>query len=235
MSTVKGILSFNDLFVPKAATKSGDPKFQAVLLFPPGDPQIPVIQAELDAAKAASFPSGMPNGARECFNLYDTRYAGKDYYDPRISGYMVLSTTAKPSDPPHVVDLTMSKIINAGHSGLVAGSWVNLNYNMSGYTEGQQGVGGWLNGIQALDQMGPLGSLSNKPTAEQMFGAPAAGAQQGAGAPPPPETVGASPPPPGSGPIMTDTATCTYEVYKAGGWTDEQLIAKGFMLKPSFA
>jgi hypothetical protein len=29
---------------------------------------------------------------------------------------------------------------------------------------------------------------------------------------------------------MTATATATYDAYKAGGWTDEQLIAAGHML-----
>ena len=90
--------------------------------------------------------------------------------------------------------------------------------------------------------MGPLGSLSLKPTPEQMFGAgatatPAAAAANSVAstAPPPPVAVGAAPPPPDAAPIMTATAECTYEVYKAGNWSDEQLIAAGHMLKPSFA
>lgn len=44
---------------------------------------------------------------------------------------------------------------------------------------------------------------------------------------------GAAPPPPPvvpQGPIMTATATATYEAYRAGGWTDAQLIAAGHML-----
>lgn len=46
---------------------------------------------------------------------------------------------------------------------------------------------------------------------------------------PAPAAPVASPPPP-STPIMTPTATATYEQYKANGWTDEQLVQHGFMI-----
>ncbi len=257
MTTVKGILSFNDLFTPKAPTTGADPKFQAVLLFPPGDPQILTINAEFEAAKLESFPSGLPHGSKSCWNLYEVRYAGKAYFDPRMTGYMVLSTTAKADDRPHIVDANYHKIINVGDEGVQSGMLVHLNYGMSGYDkEVQQGIGGWLNGIMTTGVMGPLGSLSNKPTADVMFagvntpgGVPAgepvgepAGMPATVGATPPPATVGATPPPdtvgatppPPTEPIMTAEAQSTYAEYIAAGWKNEQLVAKGYMIQPSF-
>lgn len=50
------------------------------------------------------------------------------------------------------------------------------------------------------------------------------------GAPPPPATA-AVPPPPASGPQMTAAANgVTYAQFIAGGWTDAQLRAKGYMV-----
>lgn len=49
----------------------------------------------------------------------------------------------------------------------------------------------------------------------------------GAAAPPPPGTPAAAPP---AGPVMLPAAgATTYDQYRAAGWTDEQLIANGYM------
>lgn len=85
MATIKGVLSFPALFQAKVAKGATDAKFGCTVLLAPGDPQIATIQAEVEAAKANSFPSGY-TGADECFGPYDTKYAGKEYYDPRFSG-----------------------------------------------------------------------------------------------------------------------------------------------------
>ena len=50
--------------------------------------------------------------------------------------------------------------------------------------------------------------------------------------PPPPAAAVAAPPPPAAGPTMTPAANgITYQAYKAGGWSDEQLIANGLMTR----
>lgn len=242
--TVRGILSFNDLFVPKAIkTSPGSvPKFQAVILFPPNCPEAAKVKAEFDRVALEKYPSSagtLPANAKGCFGKYHDRYYGKDYYNPELAEWFVLSTTAQADDRPHVVDASVQKILNAGHEGLVPGSLVDINFNISGYDEGTGGVGGWLNGIMATGQMGQLGRLDNKPSAEQMFGggstqsAPAAG-----GTPPPPSTpgVGAPPPPPSEGPIMTDAAKAagyTYESLQAAQWTDQQMVDAGYLVPPA--
>lgn len=61
----------------------------------------------------------------------------------------------------------------------------------------------------------------------------------GANAPPPPAAAPATPPTPpaappaSSGPRMLPAAgATTYEAYKAAGWTDDQLVAAGYMAAP---
>jgi len=250
MSTYKGILSFPALFTPKLAKGATDPKFSGSILLPPGDPQIAVIQAEVEAAKGNSFPSGY-TGSDECFAAYDTKYAGKDYYDARFTGWYVLSFSAKQDDKPAVVDMAHQPIINPGDviSGMVV--WVSMG--ISGYTKGKGGIGGWLNGVMVTAEEPPMGRLDNKPSVDQMFanvGAPpAAGTypDQTLTSPvtapaPAPAPVAPTPPPaapPAPAPALQMTAAAngvTYETYMATpGWTDELLIAQGLAIKPSFA
>ena len=82
---IKGIISFPALFTPKLAKGATEPKYGCSVLLPPGDPQIALIQAEVDKAKLESFPSGF-TGADVCLNAYDVKYAGKEYYDPSFTG-----------------------------------------------------------------------------------------------------------------------------------------------------
>ena len=94
MATIKGIISFPAVFTPKVAKGASEEKYGCSVLLPPTDPQISVLLAEVEAAKGNSFPSGY-TGADECFAPYDTKYAGKDYYDPRFTGWYVFSCSAK--------------------------------------------------------------------------------------------------------------------------------------------
>ena len=254
---IKGILSFPTLFTPKIARGATEPKYSTTVLLPPNDPQVQQIQAEVDTAKLNGFPSGY-TGADECFGPYDVKYAGKDYYDPRFSGWYVFSCTAKADDRPSVVDLNFNDIIDPGavYSGMVA----YVNANISAYTKGKGGIGGWLNGVMITNEEPPMGRLDNKPTTEQMFAA-VPGAGNGAPvqqpmAPPaqgvtppgmPPSAPAMSPPTPPVPPAPTAPAApvqlqmtaaangATYDQMIAAGWTDDQLIAQGMAIKPSFA
>lgn len=234
---VKGILSFPTLFTPKIATGATEAKYSVAILLPPNDPQIAAIQAEVNTAAANGFPSGMPAGTDCCFQPYDQKYNGKDYYDPRFSGYMVLSCTAKADDKPVVVDGNHVPIIDPGvvYSGCIA----HVHMAVSAYTKGRGGIGGWLNGVMFTGEEGPFGRLDGRPSAEQMFatiGQTATPPQAGAPAPVPPT---APTPPPAAPSIvhqMTDKAAgATYESFIAGGWTDEAMIAGGYMLPPGGA
>lgn len=228
MALIKGILSFPTLFTPKIATGGTEAKFGVSVLIPPNDPQIAVLQAEVEAAKLNTFPSGY-TGQDECFGAYDTKYAGKSYHDPRFSGWYVFSCSAKAEDRPSVVDVNYNPIIDPGavFSGMVG----FVNAGISGYIKGKGGIGGWLNGVMITADEPPMGRLDGKPTVEQMF------ADVSGGTPAAPAPSPASPPPAAPQPqyVMTEKANgLTREQYLATpGWTDELLIQQGMMLPPA--
>lgn len=260
MPTIKGVAYFtNKLFTPKrmkdaGGNETGDPSYGLELLIPPGDPQINTLQQLVDEAKANTFPSGFPANASCCFLPYDTKYSGKDYYDPRFTGWHVLSTSAKEDDKPAVVYQDHSPVVDPGD--VCSGTLIWMNVGISGFTKGKGGVGGWLNGVMTTKELCEHGRLDGKPSVDQMFAgvgdAPAAAPQapttpapQASTAPvaaPPvaPAPAAPTPPvPPAAPPAapqyqMTAAANgATREQMHAAGWTDETLIAHGMMLPPN--
>ncbi|AUR93219.1 protein of unknown function DUF2815 [Vibrio phage 1.185.O._10N.286.49.C2] len=239
MATIKGILSFPALFQAKVAKGATDAKFGCTVLLAPGDPQIAMLQAEVEAAKANSFPSGY-TGADECFGPYDTKYAGKEYYDPRFSGWYVFSCSAKEDDRPAVVDMSRMPVVDPAKvfSGMVA----YVSAGISGYTKGKGGIGGWLNGVMITDEEPTMGRLDGKPSVDQMFAqvpgdgsAPAAPASApSAPAAPVPPVPNATPTPAPAPLQMTAKANgVTLEAYLATpGWTEEMLIEQGLATRP---
>ena len=237
MATIKGILSFPSLFQAKVAKGATEAKFSCSVLLPPTNPQVATLQAEVEAAKANSFPSGY-NGADECFQPYDTKYAGKDYYDPRFSGWYVFSCSAKENDRPAVVDMNRMPIVDPAkvYSGMIA----YVSAGISGYTKGRGGIGGWLNGVLVTDEEPTMGRLDGKPSVDQMF-ASVPGGDGSASAPTPaaPQPpVPPTPPAPAAPATLTMTAAAngmTYQQYVDAGWSDDQMIQAGVAIKPSFA
>lgn len=230
MATIKGILSFPALFQAKVAKGATDAKFGCTVLLAPGDPQIAMLQAEVEAAKANSFPSGY-TGADECFGPYDTKYAGKEYYDPRFSGWYVFSCSAKEDDRPAVVDMSRMPVVDPAKvfSGMVA----YVSAGISGYTKGKGGIGGWLNGVMITDEEPTMGRLDGKPSVDQMF-AQIPGGDGSAPAASAPTPTAPVPPAPNAAPApaplqMTAKANgVTLEAYLATpGWTEEMLIEQG--------
>lgn len=245
MATYKGILSFPTLFTPKVAKGADEAKYSAVLLLHPNDPQVPQIQSEVENAKRNGFPSGY-TGADECFGTYDSKFQGKEYYDPRFSGYYVLSCTAKADDKPAVVDMNHQPIIDANSA--CAGAVVYLACGISAYTKGKGGIGGWLNGVMVTNEEMPFGRLDSKPTVEQMFanvgGNPATGGHASSlpqntappTPPPAPNTAPAPPPPPVQFIATAKAQGATVEqMLTWQGWTEELLLQHGYIQKPSFA
>lgn len=234
MATIKGILSFPAIFTPKMAKGASEEKYSCTVLLAPGDPQIAALQAEVDAAKANSFPSGY-TGADECFGPYDTKYAGKDYYDPRFTGWYVFSCSAKADDRPAVVDVNRQPVIDPSKvfSGMVA----YVSAGISGYTKGKGGIGGWLNGVMVTDEEPTMGRLDGKPSVDQMFAsAPGGSAPQAPSAPVPPAPNAPQAPAEAAEAalVMTDKANgVTLEQYLATpGWTEQMLIDQGLATRP---
>lgn len=233
MATIKGILSFPAVFTPKLAKGATEEKYSCTVLLAPGDPQIAAIQAEVDAAKANSFPSGY-NGADECFGPYDTKYAGKDYYDPRFTGWYVFSCSAKADDRPAVVDVNRQPVIDP--SKVFSGQMVYVSAGISGYTKGKGGIGGWLNGVMLTDEEPTMGRLDGKPSVDQMFASAPGGSAPQAAAPnaPVPPAPNAPQAPAEAALVMTDKANgVTLEQYLATpGWTEQMLLDQGLATRP---
>lgn len=236
---IKGILSFPALFTAKTPQGSNEAKFSCAILIAPNDPQIAAINAAVETSSRDTFPSGFPAKGDKCFSTYDEKYRGKEYYDPKFSGYWVFTCTAKEADKPAVVNAQLQPIMDP--SKVFPGAVVWVNAGISGYTKGTGGVGGWLNGVMVTDEEPPMGRLDNKPSVEQMFanlGAASAPHVSASGvvvnAPVPPAPL--APPPPAAGPqyVMTAAANgLTRDAYIASGWTDALLIQRGMMLPPN--
>ena len=230
MATIKGIISFPAIFTPKTPKGSTEEKYGCSVLIAPGDPQIAVLQAEVNAAKANSFPSGY-NGSDECFAPYDTKYAGKDYYDPRFTGWYVFSCSAKADDRPAVVDANRMPVVDPSkvYSGMVA----YVSAGISGYTKGKGGIGGWLNGVMITDEEPTMGRLDGKPSVDQMFASAPGGSAPQAAAPVPP-APNAPQAPAEAALVMTAAANgVTLEAYLATpGWTEQMLLDQGLATRP---
>lgn len=243
MPTVRGIASFPTIFTPKVPKGATEAKYSISLLFPPGDPEAAKVRAEFEPIRNAAYPSGVPRNSDVCFDNYHEKYVGKEYYDPKLKDWWVLSCTATADQKPAVVDMNHQPILDP--ASVPSGTVVWVNFNMSAYTKGTGGIGGWLNGVMSTGEMGQLGRLDNKPTVDQMFGGVTGGTtpppapQQAAYTPPPP--VPAAPPAPPAPPapaarIMTAAANgASYESMIAAGWTDALLLQHGMMIAPSFA
>ena len=254
---IKGLLSFPTLFTPKqtkdaAGNPTGDPKYSCMVLLPAHDPQVPVIQKAVDTASLDTFPNGFPAKGDKCWGLYDDRFRGKDYYDPKFSGWYVFSCTAKAEDRPAVVNESLQPVIDpaAAFGGAVV--WVNAG--ISGYTKGTGGVGGWLNGVMITSEEPPMGRLDNKPSVEAMFANLPTSHQQhlAAGATTfqhtavngvqvtGPGTTVVAPPvitpvaAPVTNALIMKPGLASYVEHKAAGWTDEMLLAQGMATRPSF-
>lgn len=242
MATYKGILSFPTLFTPKVAKGGTEPKFSCAILMPANDTQVAGIQAEIAAAKANTFPSGY-TGTDECLAPYDEKYAGKEYYDPRFTGWWVLSCSAKADDKPAVVDMAQQPLVDGNKA--CSGAVVYVSMGISGYTKGKGGIGGWLNGVMVTDEDMPFGRLDGKPSVEQMFAgvgsAPAAPSTPSTppAAPSTPPVAPSTPPPAPAAPTLVATEKANGATVEAmlawEGWTEELLVQHGYVIKPSFA
>jgi hypothetical protein len=260
MPTVTGIISFPNIFTPKAPKGSDVKRYDLTLLFPPGDPHLTALWNEFEAVRKDAYPSGLPVSADRCLMNYKEKYAGKEYYDPALADWWVFTCTAKEESKPPVVDLHHQPVLDP--ASVPSGTVVHVSAALSAYTKGSGGIGGWLNGVMTTGQLGSLGRLDNKPTVEQMFAGVAGATPPPAGGPsnphvhggppaapgptytaPPAPTPGGPPAPPSAptpppapaAPVKQMTAKAngaTYESFVASGWTDVQMIEQGYLLPP---
>jgi len=221
---VYGVISYPHLFEPHTSNPKYPKRYSIDIMLPPGDPQIAILQTDIDQSWANKSPSD-PNKNVYCLSPYDDR-KDNNSYDPRFAGWTVFTANAKDTSQPVVVDKGGIPVLN--RSDVFAGgmAWVHASIFAI-----DNGVTAAINGVKVAGVVGPVGRLDGKPTVEQMF----ADTSVPADAPAPPAPMAApAPPPPPTAPVhqMTDAAQGTYEQYVAQGWTANQMIDAGLLVPP---
>lgn len=175
---IQGVrISYPHLAQARAVQAGDTPKFGAAFLIPKGHPAIAqLLQAaanEIGARWGATPPPTLKQ-----IPLYDGDADPKYNTVPANNGHMILNTSA--IDQPHLVDQNNVKIVpNTAGQVFYAGAIVDAF--VSAYSYGDKpgslskGIAAGLDGVKFI-QDGDR--LDNRPSAEEMFGAPA-------GAPPP--------------------------------------------------
>ena len=165
-------LSYPHLFQARAVQAGDDPKFGAAFLIPKNNPAVPAIFAAIEAEKGAKWGSSIPPTVKS--TLYDGDTDPKYNIDAVNHGHYILNASSGQDQPPVLVDTSRQKVINP--ATFYAGCYVNTDIGFYAYDKGvSKGIAAGLNGVQfAADGE----RIDGRPTAEDMFGAPA-------GAPPP--------------------------------------------------
>ena len=165
-------LSYPHLFQPRAVQAGDDPKFGAAFLIPKTHPMLPTLLAAIEAEKTLKWGANVPPSATP--SIYDGDTDPKYNTVPDNHGHMILNSGSSAEQPPVLVDMNLQKVINP--ATFYAGCYVNADIGVYGYDKGvSKGIAFGLNGVQ-FAQEGER--LDSRPSAEDMFGAPA-------GAPPP--------------------------------------------------
>lgn len=230
---IKGIISFPNFFKPRKADENSDPKYGGTALIAKTDPQCATITAAIEQDKLNGFPSGFPPNAKCSWKDCAVEYPS----DPKLHGYMELRTSSPEDNKPLVVDANHQQVLDPGAA--IPGELAYFSVNTYSYNKPMtKGVTAGLNGVMLLREMGPLGRLDNKPSAEQMFASVTGGATGAApaapsagGVPQPPRPPNTPPAPPAF--VMTAKAAgATRESFHSNGWTDAAMIEQGYMLPP---
>lgn len=184
---IQGVrISYPHLAQPRAVQAGDTPKYGAAFLIPKGHPAIAqLLQAaanEMGARWGATPPPTL-----KPLPMYDGDTDPKYNTVPANNGHMILNTSAL--DQPHLVDQNNVKLVpNTAGQVFYAGAVVDAF--VSAYPYGDKpgslskGIAAGLDGVRFV-QDGDR--LDNRPSAEEMFGAPAGapapiapGIQQGA-------------------------------------------------------
>lgn len=168
-------LSYPHLFQPRAVNPGDTPKYGAALLIPKfiqtaqgpaANPAIAQLQAAEQAERATKWGANVPPTAKP-LPLYDgdtdPKYAGQ----PEYAGVMILNTSAQ--DQPVIVDQNLQKVMNP--ATFYSGCFVNADIGVYPYDQPMsKGTAAGLNGVQFVADGE---RIDGRPSAEQMFGAPA--------------------------------------------------------------
>jgi hypothetical protein len=222
--------------ITRPETKDGNVIHSLKVALAPGSPEIDELKALVQSTLAADpkFKGALPPGGQLPFIVAGT---DKPSPDPQVSGYTMINAKTRVGAP--TVHELGGRVMNPMEYGamLYPGAVVQIIVHAFAYdTAGNTGVAFGIDGIMIVDATVPkLAIASGVDTVAAFGGAPVAAAVS---APPVPQAAPAPPAPdflnPPTGvaavPVMTPKANdMPYQQWVDQGWTDEQLIAQGYM------
>lgn len=229
---LKAILYYPHLSKPHQREGQDEAKYECGILIAKNDPQIFALDAAIDTEIKNSFPNGFPSKGK---------LAKKDGIQiwpdkPHMHDYFLINTSAKAESKPHVVSQGPNgtqPVIDPGE--IRTGDYAWFAIALCGFDKAMnKGVAAYLNGVLLSGEKSAIADkLGGAPSADQLF----ADLLKPAAATPPPKTSSfgdLTPVAPPAAPTYTMTLAAnglTREAYHASGWSDQQLIEHGYMVK----
>lgn len=231
-------------------------KYSLKVAIPANSPEV----AELQAIGTEELNSGCLKGAFPAGGHWVMNPVDPTKYEGALPAHMELSAITY-SFPTEIFNAQTQRLDRMQVEGqLYAGAVVDVIVSARSYNNKSKGVGLWLNGIKIVNPKAPKLPGCGGIDASKMFGAPvgpngeptfagpptpgappasgppapAATAPPTGGAPMPPGVVpspGFLNPPPPAKQMTAKAAGVTYEAFIAQGWTDQMLIAHGYMIE----
>lgn len=168
-------ISYEHLLKPYANQPGSEQKYSATLLIPKSDY---ATKQRIDAAIQAAAQEGLASkwGGVRPAQLAVPFYDGDGFrpngeaFGAECKGHWVMTASSK--QQPEVVDLNMSRILDA--TQIYSGMYARVNINFFAYfNSGKKGIGCGLGPVQKTRDGEPLG---NRMSAEEAFGGAPAGA-----------------------------------------------------------
>jgi len=239
--TCPGVVTWDGLTRPE--TKQNKDGTTAVvhslrIAIPPNSPEI----GELEALAQKELVEGLWKGKLPSGGRMPLSVLGPEDFGASLSGYTTLNSTTY-NGAPQVFDVH-GKILTPMEygAGIYPGCKVQLLIHAFSYNNINKGVGFGLDGVRIVDSTAPRLVVSGGVDASKAFGAPLRGAPSVPAPGAPSVPAASTPPPPPAGvvpapdflkpPARRMTAKAgglAYEDFKRNNWTDEQLIAQGYM------
>lgn len=165
MATVIGPVrfSFVNIFEPKAINGVGDPKYSITVLIPKDDTAlVQKIQGAIEQAKQVGvhtkFNGTMPKNVKTTIHDGDGTRPNGEEFGPECKGHYVMTCTTGSQYPPQVI---VGEDRHPGIPGEVkSGDYGYVSVNFAPYnTQGNKGVGSYLNNVFKTRDGDPLGSM----------------------------------------------------------------------------
>lgn len=226
---IRGIMQKPHLLKPhldEGETDASKAKYKCGIFLHKNDSQNFALDAAIDTEIKITFPNGFPNNGK---------FAKKDAAEiwpekPELHDYWLINTSSTIENKPHVVTQSSTgtqPVIDPGEVRAGDYAWFALAIRCFD-TPKNKGYSAYVNGVLLTGETSDISNLSGgKPSADKMF----AEVLKPAAATPPPIVPPAAP---AAVPIYTMTPAAnglTREAYHASGWSDQQLIEHGYMVK----